>query len=317
MTIQAIPITNRVSWLALRLRDLTASDIGAVAGVDPHRTALRIFAEKTNRIPPSDDSDIMRRGRWLEAAVIEALRDERPTWDIRRAGVYLRDPAIRMGATPDAVATDPNRQGVVNIQCKVVARPVFEREWDYDPDTKIVQRAPLKFEVQTLTEGVLVEAVHNVIAALVIDTYSAELYVRELPRHQGAEDRIRAVVANFWADTDAGLEPPPNYGGDADVIAAMHPESLPGLFIDLTGDNRAPEILAEREALKGVVKAAEKRVGEIDTELKSKLGDAEEGKLPGWKLTWKSQTRAAHYVAESSFRVLRVTDRREKEGLLP
>jgi predicted phage-related endonuclease len=310
VTIERIPVTDRATWLALRMRDLTASDIAAVAGADPGRTALKVYAEKAGIIAQPDDSTIMRRGRWLEAAVIEALRDERPTWEIRRASVYLRDPAIRMGATPDAVAIDPARPGVGNVQCKVVSRPIFEADWDSDGETV---RAPLNFQVQTLSESMLIDATWSVIAALVIDTYSAELVIAEVARHEGAERRIRETVTKFWSDFELGRQPPPVYARDLDVIQAMHPTSVAGTKVDLTGDNRLPELLARRARRKAYLKAAGEWVEAADAEIKHKLGDAEEGLIPGWKITNKSQSRKEVVLPPTSFRVLRITDKRAKE----
>lgn len=299
MPIERIPITDRASWLRLRMQDLTASDIAAVAGVDPRRTPLKVFAEKTGMIPPADDSDILRRGRWLEAAVAEALRDERPTWDIRRAGVYLRDPAIRMGATPDAVAIDPERPGLGAVQFKVVARPVFEREWEEG-------RAPLKFQVQTLSEAMLIEADWAVVAALVVDTYSAELVVDEVPRHPAAEERIRETVRRFWSDVDAGRQPAPVYAADGEVIATLLAED-DGTEIDLTADNLLPALLDERAELSETKKAADRRLSEIKTELLFKLGAAAAARVAdGRRITAKTVRRAAYAVEATSYRDVRV-----------
>lgn len=303
MTVEVIRPADRAAWLAARRKDVTASDVAAVAGADPRRSPLQVFAEKTGAVAEQEDSAVMRRGRWLEAAVIEALQDTYPTWTIKRAGVYLRDPEIRIGATPDAVAEIPDRPGVVNVQCKVVARPRFEAEWEDG-------RPPLKFELQTLCEGMLLDAETNLVAALVVNTYTAELVVHEVPRHAPAERRIRDIVSLFWAGVEQGVRPAPVFSQDADIIEALYPRAEAGCVLDLSGDNMLPVILAERAELKARMKADEARVSAIDTEIKAKLGDAEAADLPGWKLTWKTQTRAEKLVPASEFRVLRVTDKR-------
>src|SRR5579885_1406893 len=172
MTVERIPITSRDEWLAMRRNDVTASDVAAVCGVDPQRTALQVYAEKIGIFAGRPDEAIMRRGRWLEPAVIEALADLRPEWETRRARVYLRDDTIRIGASPDVVAIDPERDGVGNVQCKVVARPVFLRDWCHDGNGDGPVAVPLAYQLQTLTEAMLMGATWAVVAALVIDTYS-------------------------------------------------------------------------------------------------------------------------------------------------
>lgn len=304
MTVERYAVTDRDSWLAMRAQDLTASDVGAAAGLDPYKSPLALYAEKTGMLLPQADNNAMRRGRWLEAAVLSAIREENPDWDVRPAKVYLRDPALRLGATPDAVA-QTHQPGLTNIQCKVVNRPAYERDWAKGP--------PLGYQLQTLTEGMLLDAQRSLVAALVIDTYTADLYLHPVPRHEAAEARVRAMATQFWENVAAGTPPPADYQRDAETVAAMFPTSVPEPVLDLTGDNRLAVLLEERAGFKGSLAKFEKAVAAIDTEIKAKLGEAERATLPGWKLSWKTEKRPAYNVAASERRVLRVTEIEEKE----
>jgi predicted phage-related endonuclease len=300
------PIISREQWLELRTADVTASDIGAICGVDRYRTALRVWAEKTGLISPTADNPTFKRGRWLEAAVIEALREERPAWDVRRAGVYLRDPDIRLGATPDAVAIDPDRFGIGVVQCKTVRRDVFERDWSVGPSGEAA--APLSYQLQTLTEAMLVGAEWACVAALVIDAGGGvELVCAPVHRHPPAEDRIRETVARFWLDLEAGRQPAVDPNRDGRVIEALFPRSAVGQVVDLSSDYRLANLLAKRARRKSLVKAAEAQIEAIDTELKAKLGSAEIATLPGWRVTWKTQRRDERVTPAWEGRVLRIT----------
>ncbi|MER9336031.1 YqaJ viral recombinase family protein [Mesorhizobium sp. M0293] len=304
MTVSRFPIRDRMAWLAWRARDLTASDIGAAVGLDPYKSALKLYAEKTGLLMPDGDNPSMRRGRWLEAAVLEAIRDQQPDWEVRPAKVYLRDEALRLGATPDAVAAT-DEPGLTNIQCKVVARPTYEREWALGP--------PMHYQLQTLTEGMLLDAARSYLAALVIDTYTAELYLHPVPRHEAAEAKVRTLAAEFWANVAAGKRPAADYKQDAETLAAMFPQSVAEPVLNLAGDNRLGELLPLRETLKSELADIEKGIEAIDTEIKDTLGEAERAELPGWKISWKTQKRKAYTVAETTTRPLRVTRIEEKE----
>jgi predicted phage-related endonuclease len=250
----------------------------------------------------------MRRGRWLEAAALEALRETMPGWSFERANVYMRDPEVRLGATPDALATDPEHPGqIVNVQLKTVSRPTYERDWS-DND------APIGYILQTIAEGYLLGANRNLLVALVIDTYSADIAVRAIPRHPAAEQKIRSIAASFWADVAAGHPPAPDFSKDRDTIAAMFPRPEPEKVVDLSSDNRLAEILADREAVKILIKHQSAQVDEIDAEVKFKMGDAEVAELPGWRLTWKEETKEykAREAYSSTSRVLRVKQIEEK-----
>jgi putative phage-type endonuclease len=301
--IERYKVHSRDEWLALRAVDLTASDVGAAVGIDPYKSQLALFAEKTGLLMPQGDNNAMRRGRWLEAAVLSAIREENPSWEVRPAGIYLRDTELRLGATPDAVA-QTDEPGLTNIQCKVVNRPSYERDWVNGP--------PLGYQLQTLTEGMLLDAHRSLVAALVIDTYTAELYLHPVPRHEAAEARVKEIATAFWSRVAAGTPPPVDYRRDAETVAALFPQSVAEPVLDLTGDNALGILLPKREMLRQMIASDEKVLAEIDTEIKAKLGEAERATLPGWKLSWKTEERAAYTVKASTRRVLRVTEIEEQ-----
>lgn len=302
--IERHPITSRDQWLAWRTQDLTASDIAAAAGLDPYKTALKLYAEKTGLLMPDGDNKMMRRGRWLEPAVVEALHDEHPDWRIIRPRVYLRDTERRLGATPDALAVIDD-SGLVNVQCKVVSRPAYERDWSDGP--------PLGYQLQTLTEGLLLDAARSIIAALVIDTYSAELYLHAVPRHAKAEERVQALAAQFWLNVATGHRPKADFARDAETVAALFPTSVAEPALDLSGDNALPGLLEERVGLKGSADKFMQRLLEIDVEIKDKMGSAEIATLPGWRISWKTHAREQYTVAASTYRALRITEVDEEE----
>lgn len=290
-------IADRASWLALRAHDLTASDVGAAVGCDPYKSPLKLFAEKTGMIMPDGDNNAMRRGRWLEAAVLEAIRDEHPDWTVTKALVYLRDPELRLGATPDAYA-ETDEPGWTNVQCKVVARPAYERDW--------VDGPPLGYMLQTLTEGMLWNAARSIVAALVIDTYTANLYLHPVPRHERAEARVREIASGFWSRVAAGVLPPADETRDSDVIEALYPVSEADPVLDLSSDNMIRDLVRERSTAKTIVKVEQQRVEEIETLIKEKLGKHERAEFPGAQISWKTQHRKEQIVKASTFRVLRI-----------
>lgn len=304
--IERHPVKDEASWLALRKRDVTASVVAALFGAHPYETSLGLYAAKSGVEMPEPDSAVLRRGRLLEGAVAAAVSEQHPEWRIEKATEYLRDPDLRLGATPDFyIHGDPRGLGI--LQAKTVAPSAFRKHWtDGMP--------PFWIALQNATEMMLEpEAAFGVVAALVIDPFKLDCAIYPIPRHAGAEQRIRDAVAAFWQDLDAGREPSPDYGRDADLVAALYPAETPAKAIDLSGDNMLPVLLAERAELKARIAADEKRAKEIETEIKFKMQDAEIGTCGGFNITFKTQHRKAFSVPASSSRVLRIADRRPKE----
>jgi len=297
MTIERLTFASREEWLHLRQFDVTASTVAALFGLHPYETALGLYAAKTGVAMPDIDSKVLRRGRLLEGAVAEAVREERPTWAIAKANEYLRDAKIRLGATPDFYVYDENnRRGV--LQTKTVAPNAFRSSWTEETP-------PTWIALQTATEMLLDNADFGVIAALVVDGWNFDLHLYDVPRNAGAEARIREAVTKFWDDVAAGRPPKTDYARDDRLMQIIYPRQVPGKEIDLRGDNRALELLDQREAAMAGMKMAETLKAEAETELREKIGDAEIAIVRGWKVTLRQQTRREHLVKESSFRQLR------------
>jgi predicted phage-related endonuclease len=312
MTIERRTITSRAEWLAWRQADVTASDVAPVLGLHPDRTIAKVWAEKTGLIAPTPPTEFLEYRLSLEAAAIDWLQRKRPTWEIRRSGVYLRDPELRLGGTPDAVVVNPEREGIGLIEVKSVVRYVFDRDWkqlNVDDDAIIEAEAPIFHQLQTLTNAMLAGASWASVVGLILDNAgTGSLAIAPVERNEAAEQRIKDGVARFWAMTDAGKQPPFDYGLDAEVIAALFPKArIKDPPLDLSQDNRMPALLNERIKLKTELKMREERCDTIDAEIKSKLGDHELALLPGWRISWKTQKRPERITPAWEGRVLRIT----------
>lgn len=303
--IERIKIEDREQWLALRKQDVTASVVGALFGAHQYETAYGLFAEKSGLEVPEFDTSVLRRGRLLEGAVAIAVEEDFPQWRVKKATEYFRDPAARIGATPDFfVDGDPRGLGI--IQAKTVAPAAYKKHWAED-------KPPFWITLQAATEMMLTGAPWGAVAALIVDPYRLECKVFEIPKHPGAEARIREAVSQFWDDVAEGREPKPDFARDAELIASLWPAATPTKTIDLTGDNLLPVLLAERADLKARAKADDARIKEIEAEIKFKMGDAEIATIDGFHISFKNQHRKSYTVAATDFRVLRVTDHRSKQ----
>jgi len=298
---------GRAKWLALRKSDVTASTVGALFGCHPYSSPMALYAEKTGLDAPLSDSAMLEWRLMLESAVAVAVARQRPGWRIIKATEYLRDPDLRIGATPDFyIEGDPRGLGV--LQAKTAAPSAFKKQW-------IDGQPPFWIALQNATELMLeYEATFGAVACLVIDPWKCVCEITEIPRHEGVEARIREAVAKFWADIEAGREPSPDYAKDAELIAAMYPAASPLKTIDLSGSNSLPVILAERAELKARLSKDEARVKEIDAEIKFAMGDAEIAMLPGFSITLKTQNRKGYEVKPTSFRRLNISDNRPNGG---
>jgi predicted phage-related endonuclease len=315
-------IESRDQWLALRAHNINASEVGIVCGEGAYGSLAELFAEKKGLRPPKIDSAVLRRGRWGEAAVFEALADERPTWEVRRAKIYMQCPELRLGATPDGFALRPdrlNQHGVAEtgvVQAKVVARAAFKARWLDNPDDNIETgeaTPPPGYVLQTLTEMVLAEAFWGTLAVLITSEFDFQLRLFEVERNREREDRIFANVANFFQSYfDPNIMPPFDLIRDERLIKALYPRDT-GTTLDLTTDNRALALVDEYTSSQAEAKAALERVRLTRTELTGKLGENTYGLLSdGRCLSWKMLNRKGYAVDPTSYRAFKVLKRGPK-----
>jgi predicted phage-related endonuclease len=297
MQIERWTITDHAEWLLRRRANINGSEVAALFGRNPYRTLFALYADKAGLADVAGpDKDVLRRGRILEPAVAAGVREERPDWSIEKAGEYIWSPAWRLGCTPDFYAESPGR-GIGVMQAKTVARPVFDEDWAEGPPQWIV--------LQTLQEMMLADARWGAIAALVMSAYTVDIRIWEFERHPAAEKRIIASARSFWTELAAGRQPQLDWARDDDVIKALYPRDN-GATLDLSGDPRMPELLAQYEQLTAIGRDAEERLRAVKAEIAAKLGHAATATLPGWEVTHKTQTRIGYTARESEFRVLRV-----------
>ncbi|GBU18070.1 hypothetical protein AOPFMNJM_4016 [Methylobacterium jeotgali] len=309
MRIERIPFTTREAWLAARAQDVTASTVAALVGAHPYVSAYEVWALKTGRIGEiAEETGAMRRGRLLEPVAVELLREQRPDWKVEPNRDYFRDPAIRLGATPDTLVTCPVF-GLGTVQIKSVERSVFARGWR-EADTGEIE-LPVGYALQVITEAHLVGAKWAAVGALVV-SHDIALEIIEVPIHAGVIETLRRAVGEFWATVEGGRVPEPDWMRDVALAARLHGDT--GQTVDLSADNALPSLLDERAETKARIKADEARCSEIDAEIRTKVGFAAGASLPGWKISLKTQEAKAYQVAARTTRPIRVTRIQQRES---
>lgn len=315
--VERVGITSTDEWLGWRPLYANASEEGIICGESNYGSLAELYAEKKGLRPPLLDSAIFRRGRWGEAAVFQALAEERPEWQLQRARVHVRDNARRMACTPDGFATAPDRDGIGIVQAKVISRSVFRDRWLDSPEDSIADgpaTPPAVYKLQTLTEMMLNDCSWGVLAVLISSEFDWRLRLFDVERNEAIEARILERTAAFWRDyLDPGIMPPFEPQRDAELVKLLFPKDN-GTEIDLSTDNRALVLTDEWTEVGAARKRLEKAEKAIKTELQGKIGPHTYGRLAnGRRLSWKHQHRKAHTVDASDFRVLRLHDNNRED----
>jgi hypothetical protein len=90
--------------------------------------------------------------------------------------------------------------------------------------------------------------------------------------------------------------------------------------LDLCGDNRLPELLAERERQAAVIRRAKRIKDEVEAEIREKIGSAREAFTNSWTIEIKTVNRREFVVPACSYerlvarRLEPVEEEAEEEG---
>lgn len=310
MPIEVIRPADRDAWLEARSKDVTASVAAAVLKAHPYTTPYKLWADKTGRLEGGDaDNDAMKRGRYLEPVGVAMLRDECPDWDITYTAdnTYFRDPAERIGATPDAFALRPDRPDRGIVQIKSVAEGAFRDHW-IDPDTHEII-PPDWIMVQAIVEAKLTGSSWACVAVVIV-TWQGHLKLRvvDVPLHERLWQRLRQAVAEFWELVDSGEAPPPDWEKDGPAVIEVHRYSEPDKR-DLTAEPELDALIRRYEKAREQEAAAAKLKETLRPQIIYALGNSEAGFTASFEIRAPTQYREAGVRKASTTRALKIKPR--------
>jgi len=302
-------VSDRAEWLRWRAQDVTASAAGALLGIHEYVTPFALWHEKRGTGQPTEPDaptiaadeitlSPLARGTRLEPLAVEMIQALRPGWTVEPARHYFRLPAARIGATPDVLAIDPERDGLGIVQIKTVGEWAASKWRDADTGDMV---PPLWIAVQAIIEADMTGASWAAVAALRTGG-ALSLRLIDIPIHARTMARVRTEVAEFWRRVEADDAYPPDYARDGDLIRWLYRDD-DGSEIDLSGDARIGEIVAQRAALKAREAdgdAAEKERKPLDAEIVARLGNATRGRLADGRTIEAPTRRRKEYVSAAS-----------------
>jgi len=177
---------NKQEWLRERKNYLGGSDLGAIAGLNPYRTALDVYLDKTSDDIRCETSPAMRWGTLLEDTIAkEYAEDTGQTIEIEPNTIY--HPSMKfLGANIDRWVGDKEYV----LECKTAG---FTRgkEWGEEGTDQI----PESYLVQVAYYAAIC-AVPKVDIAVLIGGQDFRIYTYE--RNKELEEKLIKIACNFW-----------------------------------------------------------------------------------------------------------------------
>lgn len=262
---------ERGEWLRYRKQGIGGSDAGAICGLNPYRTVMQVYYDKTSDEIEEADNEAMRQGRELEDYVARRFM-EATGKKVRRANCMFQDEKNPfMLADVDRMIVGEN----AGLECKT-ASPFMADKWK---DGKI----PLSYQIQCYHYMAVCNAQSWYIAVLI---YGREFKFCKIERDEQVIADLIRIERDFWENhVLKKVLPEPDGSKLADSVIAEYFKESKRETIPLSGFD---EKLRRRQELMEVMERMDMEKRSIEQELKLYLGEAEMAENESFRVSWKS-----------------------------
>jgi putative phage-type endonuclease len=300
-------MTTREQWLEARRCCIGASDVAAILGESPYKTALDVYADKLCAVNESD-ADHLAFGRDVEGAIAKmyAKKTGRDVWDLGATSISYHHKYPFIGATLDRVTkgcpANPSPEGCeFNGPLELKHVGTFDRpeQWREDP--------PLHYQLQLQIQMACHGDEWGSLAAL-FPGYN--LVWKDMRRDDELLEAIYPRLFEFWDRVQRRDPPPPQTGAALDAIKRIWPAES-GETVTLDEDTNGLVIALEQ--CKIDLKSGEAIKSEIESKIRFAMKDATFGLLNDGRIVTLKTTKRAGYTATiepTEFRTLRITKRK-------
>jgi len=261
-------------WLKYRKMGITGTDAGAIVGMNPYKSALQVFVDKTTENIEVFDNEAMKQGRDLEEYVAQRFC-ETTGKKVRRANaIFSNDEHPWMLADFDRLVVG-ERAG---LECKTVSA--------YSADKWKNGAIPLHYQLQI--QHYLAVSGYDAwyIAALI---FGKEFIVHKIERDEELIQSLITIEKRFWEQNVlAGIMPDPDGSKTADEVLAKYFPQKEGISV-LLPDYMETQLNRRRELVE-LIEKLETEKKTIEQGVKKYLGDsnATEAENESFFVRWKN-----------------------------
>lgn len=287
---------ERADWLERRRKTVGASEVAAILGMSPWKSAYALWCEKTGAVVSDGaESEWQRWGNILEPAICEEYSRQtgRAVIDHGRYAVRYSATCPHLSATLDREVVSRNDADGPGCMDAKNTGAFKAKEWE--------DGAPLIYQVQVQAQ---MEVTGYRWGSLAVLVGGNTFHWCDVERNEAFITMMRRKVAEFWHLVETRT-PPQVDGSDstAEVLKRLYPKDS-GEAVALPGE--AGIWTDTIEECSREIKIAEERKTEAQNKLRAAIGEASFGILPsGGRWSLKTTERKESIVKATTFRTLR------------
>lgn len=211
MSVSMVILPSREVWLDVRQNAVGGSDASAIIGMNPYKTNIDLWNEKTGRIAPEDISDkpYVKYGTNAEFHLRELFKLDFPQFNVEYAenNMFVNDRFQWAHASLDGWLTDENgRKGVLEIKTTEILQSMQKEKWN--------QRIPDNYYIQVLHYLMVTEFDFAVLKAQLKTIFDGVPYIQTkhyfIERSEVESDIVYLATkeSEFWEFVKSGKKPP-------------------------------------------------------------------------------------------------------------
>ena len=265
---------SREEWLELRKKSIGGSEASTVCGLNPYSSLIELWADKTGRIPPKEDSEAMRIGRDLEEYVAKRFCEATGKKVRRRNAMFQHDKYDFITANVDREIVGEN----AGLECKTTS--VMNKS-DFEGG-----QIPLNYLCQCRHYMNVMGYEKMYLAVLVM---GRAFYWYEIPYDKSEGDTLLSMEIDFWEKhIKPDVRPEPDGSESAGrVLKEVFSEQRANTIAMFEQAKTVDELMA----VKAQIKELETREEELKQRLILALDGNDEGLTEKFSVTWREQTR--------------------------
>lgn len=265
---------SREEWLEHRRKGIGGSDAAVVCGLSPYRSKIELWADKTGRMPETEDNEAMRVGRDLEDYVAKRFCEATGKKVRNLNAMYAHDDYDYIRANVDRDIVGEN----AGLECKTTS--AFARS-DFENG-----EIPAYYYCQCCHYMNVMGYDRMYLAVLVM---GKAFYWFTIERNEADCLALLETETEFWTSHIVpDIRPEPDGSESADkVIRALSSEQRDNVITLFEQTDTAAELISVQEQRK----ALEKKEQELKQRLQLALEDNSEGYTINHKISRKPQSR--------------------------
>ncbi|WP_104657866.1 YqaJ viral recombinase family protein [Ralstonia insidiosa] len=257
---------SRADWLEVRRTGIGGSDAAAAVGLNPYKSMLELWLEKTGRdadLPKPDPNDTTEPIYWgtLLEPIVAAAYTQQTGNRVRKVNAVLQHPTI-----PCMLANlDREVVGAPDVQileCKT-AGEFGARHWQEG----VPEYVQLQVQHQLAVTG-------KRAADVAVLLCGQQLAVHRIDRDDDLIARLIPLEAQFWHYVEADTPPPGDGSESADrALRCLYPKDSGGT-VDFTDNRQLSTVFADLVAVRSDIAARQQAEAQLKQVIQSAMGDA-------------------------------------------